>query len=73
MKVLKSEGPKVCPRTFAVASATKTGPGDVGIQAKYQAAGTAGTGFAVAGDKRLPAERRQDLLKVRRRGSSSFA
>ncbi len=46
----------------AVASATRMGLGDVGVQAKYQAVGTAGSGFAVAGDVRLPTGRSEDLL-----------
>ncbi len=50
------------PVVQAVASATRMGLGDVGIQAKYQAAGTAGTGFALAGDVRLPTGRSEELL-----------
>lgn len=46
----------------AVASATRMGLGDVGVQAKYQAVGDAGSGFAVAGDVRLPTGRSEDLL-----------
>jgi hypothetical protein len=46
----------------AVASATRMGFGDLGIQAKYQALGDSGSGFAVAGDVRLPTGRSEDLL-----------
>jgi len=46
----------------AVASATRTGLGDIGIQAKYQALGDEGSGFAIAGDVRLPTGRSEDLL-----------
>ena len=46
----------------AVASATRMGIGDVGVEAKYQMAGTAGSGFAVAADVRLPTGRTEDLL-----------
>ncbi len=46
----------------AVASASRVGLGDVGVQAKYQALGNAGSGFALAGDVRLPTGRSEDLL-----------
>ena len=46
----------------AVASATRMGFGDVGVQAKYQALGDAGSGFAIAADIRLPTGRSEDLL-----------
>ncbi len=46
----------------AAASATRTGIGDMGIQAKYQALGTTGSGFAIAADVRLPTGRSEDLL-----------
>ncbi len=46
----------------AIASASRRGIGDVGVQAKYQALGNAGSGFAVAADVRLPTGRTEDWL-----------
>ncbi len=46
----------------AIASASRMGIGDVGVQAKYQALGNAGSGFAVAADVRLPTGRTEDWL-----------
>lgn len=50
------------PVVQAVGSASRFGIGDVGVQAKYQAVGDAGSGFAIAGDVRLPTGNSEDLL-----------
>jgi hypothetical protein len=57
----------------AVASATRTGLGDVGVQAKHQALGNAASGFAIAGEVRLPTGRSEDLLGAGRAAVGALA